>query len=201
MMHKCSLEINNISKKYHGNFLFSGLSRKLETGQSIAVTGHNGSGKSTLLQIISGLKKPTAGKIEYAMNGLKIPPEEIFNHIGFAAPIVNPYDDLTGIENIQFSDKHDAGTPELLDELGLAPHRHKPVKLYSSGMKQRLKYILAVLNSPPVLLLDEPGMNLDRDGKEMIYSHIRSLKRDRIIIIATNESEEAGLCDGEIRVG
>jgi heme exporter protein A len=112
---------------------------------------------------------------------------------------------MTGYENIAFaaagSDKNTARADVLLKMLNLYQDRGKRVRHFSSGMKQRLRFLLAVINEPPVLFLDEPGANLDREGKDIIYNYIDSLKKDRIIIIATNEEEEAALCDERIRLG
>jgi ABC-type multidrug transport system ATPase subunit len=198
------LKVSDISKKYNLTTLFKDVTFCLSEGTSLALTGPNGSGKSTLLQILGCLKKPTSGNVQYTMNGTIIDPDEIHQHIGFCAPIVNPYDELTAEENLQFALRTPKSTDEilsLLEQFNLADQRDKHIRHYSSGMKQRLKYILALINDPPVLLLDEPGSNLDRKGKEAVYSHIDSLRGEKIIVIATNEPEEAKLCEKELRLG
>ncbi len=196
-MHKnYSLHLNKISKRFARQILFRDISFSVETGDSFFITGPNGSGKSTMLQIIAGLQKSSSGDIIF-YNGKKIiPPEERFRHFGFTGPAVNPYDMLTAVENIQFAS---AGVKrehidEMLNIFGLYTHRSKPVGLYSSGMKQRLRLILSMIDSPGILLLDEPSSNLDSAGKDIIFSAIDKIKDETIIIIATNEHEEMKLC-------
>jgi ABC-type multidrug transport system ATPase subunit len=89
----------------------------------------------------------------------------------------------------------------MLKKFDLSGHSDKKVKYYSSGMKQRLKIILAALNEPPVLILDEPGTNLDSAGREILYGYLDSVRKEKIIILATNDPAEEKLCGGVIRLG
>jgi ABC-type multidrug transport system ATPase subunit len=68
-------------------------------------------------------------------------------------------------------------------------------------MRQRLKIMLAILQDPPILFLDEPGTNLDDDGKRAVFSYLESVMRYKIVLIATNEESEAELCDMRIHLG
>ena len=92
----------SLAKKFTRKPLFKDISFTLETGNSLCLAGPNGSGKSTLLQIIAGLKSPTRGSVDFYHNDERIENEIINNHIGCSSPVINPYDDLTGIENIEF---------------------------------------------------------------------------------------------------
>ena len=200
-----TIETTGITKRFNKNLLFKDLAFSIKTGESLAVTGPNGSGKSTLLEIISGIQKSIKGKIEYRYNEEVVASNEIFNYIGFSSPLINPYSELTGLENILFACGSRKNvltkTEELLERFDLYKHKNKCLKRYSSGMKQRLKFLIAILGDPPVLLLDEPGTNLDRKGKDLIYSYIDSVKEERLIVIATNEDEEAMLCHDCIYLG
>ncbi|PKL39018.1 MAG: heme ABC exporter ATP-binding protein CcmA [Spirochaetae bacterium HGW-Spirochaetae-1] len=194
------IKSTNIAKKFNRMTLFRDISFSLSAGQSLSLTGRNGSGKSTLLKIIAGITSPSSGSMTYALNGAALGRYDFFSHIGFISPVMNVYEELTGLENLRFVGgvKDDDRSLALLDRFELRGHENKPVRLYSSGMKQRLKLACCLLNDPPVLLLDEPGMNLDRKGRDIIYSYLDSVREDRIIIIATNENEEAALCRGRI---
>jgi heme exporter protein A len=200
-----TIQARGISKKFNDITLFKDLDFSISIGKSLAVTGPNGSGKSTLLEIAALLRMPTKGTVRYSQNESDVPSDKIHSLIGFSSFRINPYGELTGYENIMFvaggTGKDMSRADELLDRLNLYQDRNKRVRHYSSGMKQRLRFLLAVINEPPVLFFDEPGANLDRLGKDIIYSYIISLKKERIIIIATNEEEEAGLCDERIRLG
>jgi len=194
------IEGTNIAKKFNRKTLFRDISFSLSAGQSLAITGRNGSGKSTLLRIVAGITSPSSGSMTYALNGAALERYNFFSHIGFISPVMNVYEELTGLENLRFvgGKKDDDAHLAILDRFELRGHENKAVRLYSSGMKQRLKLACCFLNDPPVLLLDEPGMNLDRKGRDIIYSYLDSVRENRIIIIATNENEEAALCRGRI---
>lgn len=200
-----TVEAGGLSKKFNNRVLFKGISFSLKTGGSRAVTGPNGSGKSTLLEIMASLRMPTRGEVSYFQGEEKVPVEKIYSLSGFSSFRVNPYGELSGYENIVFASGKAgdllARADDFLKMLKLHPDRDKRVKYYSSGMKQRMRFLLAVINDPPILFLDEPGANLDSEGKDIIYSYIKSVKSKKIILIATNEEEEAALCDDRISLG
>jgi len=192
-----NITAKSLSKKFNRLSLFRGIGFEYKTGDSISITGPNGSGKSTLLQIIAGIKSPSSGKVEYSTDGSIIEKHDLYKYAGFISPLVNPYDELTGYENIQFSlrkkmDNSDINS--ILERFHLQGHENKIAKYYSSGMKQRLKFICAIINEPSILFLDEPGTNLDRSGKDLIYSYVDSVRDEKLIFIATNEGEERELC-------
>lgn len=197
------IEADDIAKRYNRQTLFQHLDFSIETGHSLAITGPNGSGKTTLLEIIATLRRPSAGSVQYFVNGIEIEKREILNVVGFQSPRSNPYSELTGLENIQFigSDVGDAVIDDLLFQFSLYEHRNKQVKFYSSGMKQRLKLLLTVLFNPPIIILDEPGMNLDSAGKNIFFAYLESVRRSRIILIATNEMSESDWCTVRIDLG
>ncbi|HPJ33225.1 MAG TPA: ABC transporter ATP-binding protein [Spirochaetota bacterium] len=196
MHNKYSLNVNKISKRFGRQLLFRDISFSLVTGDSFFITGPNGSGKSTMLQIVAGLQKSTSGDVSFFMDEKKIPEDERFRHFGFASPAMNPYDTLTAVENIMFASSgiKKESIDEMLNLFGLYPHREKHVGIYSSGMKQRLRIILSMINSPGILLLDEPSSNLDSEGKDIVFSAIEKLREKTLVIIATNEHDEMKLC-------
>jgi ABC-type multidrug transport system ATPase subunit len=170
----------------------------------MAITGPNGSGKSTLLQIIAGIQPLTSGSITRTLKGRALDIDEFLAHTGFTSPLVNPYDMLTAAENLRFTIKGDdiaERIDTMLQYFDLYRHRNKPVKHFSSGMKQRLKLIHALINNPDIILLDEPGSNLDRQGKDKLYLKLDELKNSRILIIASNEDDEINLCGGRVELG
>ena len=130
---------------------------------------------------------------------------EIRNHIGLVSPDLVLYEELTAIENLSFfagvAGYHFsiAELEERLTNMGLENRGNDLVGSYSSGMKQRLKYCLALLRDPQMLLLDEPTANLDDKGKELVDKIIKSHKG--ITIIATNEKTELEYGDQIVRLG
>jgi len=201
MNNNISIEIKSASKKFGKNMLFKNLNFSFSAPNKIAITGHNGSGKSTLLQTIAGVQSLSRGEINYFIEGKKISFDEISKVIGFTSPLINPYDELTAIENITFVSKKidQKKTDTFLELFRLDKHKNKQVKYFSSGMIQRLKLILAFINDPQILLLDEPSSNLDEDGKNIFIKYINSLD-NKLIFIATNEKKETNLCSEEIKI-
>ncbi len=194
------IKARGLAMGFGRGLLFSNIDIELEAGSSLAIRGPNGSGKTTLLNIISGLKKPSRGTVEFHVNGNSLEYGDIPRSIGYVGPSLNLYDAMTGLENIQFACRTNDTEKirYLLEYFNLHGHGNKAVQHYSSGMKQRLKLITALVNDPPVLALDEPGTSLDRDGRDRLYSFITSIREHRILIIATNEKEEGKLCSREI---
>jgi heme exporter protein A len=134
--------------------------------------------------------------------------EEFKHHIGFVSPYLNLYDEFTALENLQIlssirtaARQNDERIKELLMLVGLWNRRDDVVGTYSSGMKQRLKYAFALLHNPAVLILDEPTSNLDTEGIDVITQIIQEQKKANILIIATNDKEEAHWCEQQIQIG
>jgi heme exporter protein A len=199
------LILDGLAKSYPGRPVFSGISADIKQGKRLVITGPNGSGKSTLMRIICGFVRPTAGKVTFKIEDRKLIRLEIRPHIGLVSPDLVLYDELTALENLMFF----AGVTGLhfsidelsarLDRVGLHNRGRDPVGSYSSGMKQRLKYCLALLRDPELLLLDEPTANLDDEGKSLIGDIIES--HEGVLVIATNEQTELRYGDEIIRLG
>jgi len=198
-MHKkpISIKAEEIEKKFGKTLLFRDVNFTLEQGDSFYITGPNGSGKSTLLQILAGIQKPSSGNIIYSSDNTVVDSGYYKDYFGFTGPQVNPYDMLTSLENLRFASSETVDENMIIDYLekfDLYRHRSKAVKYYSSGMKQRLRLIHAFINNPRILMLDEPCSNLDSKGRDILYRILDELKKDKMLIIATNESDDINLC-------
>lgn len=203
-MNKLLIHAQNVSARFGTVTVFKNISFRLEAGSSMAITGPNGSGKSTLLQIAAGLRQPGSGTVTRLVNDAELNSENFSAHAGYTGPLVNPYDMLTAAENLAFTVKDSTAKEKISDMLnyfGLYKDRNKIVKYYSSGMKQRLKLVHAFINDPEIILLDEPGSNLDSRGKETLFAKIEQLKAGRIVIIASNEQDEINLCSAKVELG
>ena len=167
--------------------VLDGVSARVETGGVLLVRGQNGSGKSTLLRCLAGLLRPQAGTIEHREEGRALDAEERRLAIGYVAPDLALYEDLTVQENLEFFARL-RGLPreraaEILERIALPPHR--PTGALSSGMRQRLRWGWALLHRPAVLLLDEPFQNLDRDGEALARTLLAEHLRDGLAVVAT----------------
>lgn len=199
------LEINciDIAKTFSStNYIFENVNLKIKTGDCLAVTGHNGSGKSTLLKIISGILNQTKGKVEYSGNGQNIYKDNFKSYYGFVAPYLNLYEEFHPVEHLKIFSKirdipfEQEYYKELLHRFKLFDSRRKLIGEYSSGMKQRMKFVLALQHKPQILFLDEPTSNLDEEGISTVNSIINEfIVEKKIIIMATNEEREKSLCN------
>jgi heme exporter protein A len=198
--------MKNIAKDFGDKKIFKGIDIELDSGQSLAIVGPNGSGKTTLVKIICGLIRPSAGEIVYSFNGLPINKEDIYRHISLVSPYLELYEELSARENLNFFGRMrrvkdlSEQINRLMKLMNLAGREDDPVKTYSSGMRQRLKYVFALLNEPEVLVLDEPTSNLDRSGTDCVYEIMENQKKDKILILATNDEEDLIYGDSQVAV-
>jgi heme exporter protein A len=207
-MSSMTLSLSGVTKEFNRRSIFRDVSFSLEGGDSLAVTGRNGSGKSTLVKIVCGLLSPTRGTIEYVNDGKSIEGEDVRNHIGLVSPYLQLYDEFSGMENLELlsairSDRNleNGRIEEALNDVGLWERRNDFLRTYSSGMKQRLKYAFAVVHRPDILILDEPTSNLDKDGIEMVIRRVSEQQKSGILIVATNDAEEATWCAKKVELG
>ena len=193
-------------KKYYNQWIFRDLDIELAAGDSLAILGPNGSGKSTLLQILSGANLLSEGKISYFEKDKMINPEDVFHSVVIAAPYLELVEEFTLEESVKlhFSFKktiNNISIAEVIERSGLLQAIHKPVKFFSSGMKQRLKLTLACLSEVPVLLLDEPCANLDEDAIKWYSSLISEFGKGRTVVVCSNSHpDEYYFCSGVINL-
>ena len=196
-----TLTLQNLTKSFGRRLIFKEINYEFKSGLVYGVAGKNGSGKSTLAKILSGIISPTSGKVVHKLNNKVIEPDNLHNHLGFVSPYLVLYDEFSVEENfIHFSrirgmKVDNERIKSLLNDFGLYDRRNDLLKTYSSGMKQRIKTIFALLHSPELLILDEPTSNLDISGKEKIYETIKKQSENRLIIIASNEESDLNQCN------
>jgi ABC-type multidrug transport system ATPase subunit len=199
-----SLKISNLRKEFDRRPVFKNLDFSLGNSDSIAITGRNGSGKSTLIKVLANVYTQTSGNIELTLDGKSIERQHYYRYLGFVSPYLNLYDEFTGYENLHFVTKvrglKPDGIDDVLKRVGLYDRRHDLVKIYSSGMKQRLKIAFSIIHNPLILMLDEPTSKLDSEGIKTVDGIAEEYKNGRILIIATNDEHEKNLCKGEINL-
>ena len=199
-----SLHAKDLSKTFNRRPIFKNISFELHPGDSVAITGRNGSGKSTLIKIIANVLNPSSGTFDIKDGGTDVLKDNFYRYIGFVSPYLNLYDEFTGRENLVIMSKIRGASPDnidsVLERVGLFERRNDLLRIYSSGMKQRLKLAFAVLHSPHILLLDEPTSNLDKDGISVVTDIANEQKKSGILIIATNDEYEKSLCMGEVKI-
>lgn len=196
-----SIQTLSLTKSFGRRLIFKEINFVWEKNGIFGISGANGSGKSTLVKIIAGLLSPTKGKVVHKNSDKEIIPEKLHDHIGFVSPYLVLYEEFSAWENMQIFaqirgielDKEKVS--KLLEEFLIYNRRDDLVKTYSSGMKQRLKFVFALMHTPEVLIFDEPTSNLDEEGKKVVYDIIRNEGEERIVIIASNEKSDLKFSD------
>ena len=200
-MSSYSIQSQNLSKSFGRRLIFNYINFIWKENGIFGISGPNGSGKSTLVKIIAGLIAPSSGKIIHKNSETDIIPEKLHNHIGFVSPYLVLYEEFSAMENLLiFAKIRDIPFNKekiiyYLNEFLLENRKDDLVKTYSSGMKQRLKFVFALMHSPDVLIFDEPTSNLDEDGKKVVYKIISDEGKNRLVIVASNEFKDLELCN------
>jgi ABC-type multidrug transport system ATPase subunit len=186
------ISLQAIGKKFGSEWIFRNVSHETKPEDKLVILGGNGSGKSTLLQIISGYVSANEGTILFTdPSGKSIDADKVHTFISFASPYLQLIEDFTLEENIDHAKifkpfKKNISTAQVIEQIELGHAKKKMLKQFSSGMKQRLKLGLAILADTPVLLLDEPSSNLDKDGIEWYKKMIEEHTKDRTVIVCSN---------------
>jgi heme exporter protein A len=187
-----TLTATNLKKVFNRRTIFDGISFAVESGQTLLITGRNGSGKSTLVKIVSNVLSPTSGSVVVDTPAKKNPVSPI-SLIGLVSPYLQLYDEFSAEENLRYAltmrgRAFDVSSADaLLKKVFLSSRKDDPVRTYSSGMKQRMKYAFALIHRPEILILDEPTANLDSDGIKMVKDIMTEYREQRILIVATND--------------
>ena len=215
-MNKDFIKLNGISKKFNkGNIsILKNINFKFKKGLTYSIIGPSGSGKSTLLNIISLVDRPTGGSIR--INNKKIDFNDYErndnirgNNIGIVYQDKNLLSDFNALENVYLphllinnnEEKAIKIAKRLISNMGLSKRLgHYPSEL-SGGEKQRIAIARALINSPQVILADEPTGNLDTKNSKIIFNLILKLKnKDRIIIYATHNMYFAKMADCKLQL-
>ncbi len=163
------LEVRDIHKNYGKKEVLKGVTFQIASSEIVGLIGKNGAGKSTLFKVITGLLKQKSGTVSILDQEVSLKNRKIFQQVGCLIEQVSLYPHLTGYEHIQIvakltDTKIDEDVETLISTLKMNSYIHNKTKTYSQGMKQRLGILLAVLNKPKLLLLDEPLNGLDPEG-------------------------------------
>jgi heme exporter protein A len=201
------LEAKGVSKTFEDRPVLRDVSFLLREGECLAVSGPNGSGKSTLLKILAGLLEPSPGEVVLEGDGGRVEGEPRRRAISLVSPEIVFYEEFTPRENLEILsaiagiDADPARIEGTIERVGLGGREDDPVRTFSSGMKQRLKFALALQRGSPVLLLDEPTSYLDTDGVAIFESILAGHRRGGIAVLATNDPGELRHGDRHLRLG
>jgi heme exporter protein A len=192
-----------LSCRFAGRRVFTGAEFVVGARECLVVAGPNGSGKSSLLRVAAGLVRPASGRILIDAGAESVCLDSgsgrcptLSRLVGLASPDVHLYGELTVAENLMLfarlrglSYGQDALEANLI-RVGLQDRRRDRLSTLSTGMQQRARLLFALQHAPPVLLLDEPGSNLDAAGRDLVADIIEKQLRHGIVFIATNDPVE-----------
>lgn len=196
-----TIRLQKAGKRFNKDWIFKDLDYSFTMGEHYALIGNNGSGKSTLLQIISGYANLSKGTIDWG----EYDTNNIFQQISLAAPYLELVEEFTTIEQCLFHDKFkplrkDLSIEQMIEMIGLKSARNKQIRYFSSGMKQRLKLALAIFSECPILLLDEPCSNLDKEGYALYHELVQKYAKHKLIIMGSNDTQEYDFCSKHINL-
>lgn len=181
------LKTNNLTKKFKNQMAVKQVSLNVPKGCVYGLLGPNGAGKSTILKMVTGMLKPTSGSITF--DGHDWNRKDL---LSIGALIENPplYENLTAKENLKVRTKllelPDERIDEVLNIVDLEDTGKKRAGQFSMGMKQRLGIAIALLNSPNLLILDEPTNGLDPIGIQELRNLIKSFPQKGITVILSS---------------
>lgn len=189
------ISVSNLGKRFNREWIFQGLTREFTPGNIYAITGPNGSGKSTLMQVLWGQVPASEGALEFRVNDNPIPVEEAFRHIAIATPYMDLLEEFTLQEHLEFhfsfkQNKLTTSVEKLMELIELKPAAHKPIKQFSSGMKQRVKLGIALFSASEAVFLDEPTTNLDEAAAAWYLRNLTAATANKLVFIATNQATD-----------
>ena len=179
----------NLGKRFNREWVFRNLNYQFNSGNTYVITGPNGSGKSTLMQVLWGQMQPSKGAVHYS----GIENAEIFRSIAIAAPYMDLIEEFTLEEMIHFHFKFKRNIlpiDKIIERSEMSSSLKKSISTFSSGMKQRLKLVLAFFSDCNALFLDEPCTNLYKKSIEWYHQNLSEVSVNSITFIASNQEIE-----------
>ncbi len=194
---------NNLTKRYSEITAVDNVSFKVKKGEIFGFLGPNGAGKTTTIRMLCTLSRPTSGTATVAGYDIVKNDHRVREHIGLVAEKLIMYDELTARENLKLfgklynlsSGELSERTDELLDLVRMEKWANQQIGKFSTGMKQRINVIRALLNKPEILFLDEPTLGLDPQSTSEIRNIIRRINKENgtTIILTTHMMVEADM--------
>ncbi len=200
------IKVINLTKRFNGFTAVDHISFDVKKGEVFGLLGPNGAGKTTTIRMLSTLTRPSEGTAAVGNYDVVKDDNEVRKLIGLVSEKIIMYDRLTAKENLRFFGSLynipkkvlNTRIDELLGLVQLGDWKNSQVGTFSSGMRQRMNVIRAMLNMPEVLLLDEPTLGLDPQSTVEVREFVRKINRENktTLILTTHMMTEADmLCD------
>lgn len=192
------LDIVYLKKDFGHHPVLRGINLRVADGETTIILGPNGAGKSTLFNCIAMVLKPSSGTVTFQGEDIYSHADHFRRQLGYISHHLFLYGDLSALENLRFFaglyelKLTDQQIAEKLQFIGLYPHRNRPVRTFSRGMKQRLSIARALLHEPQLILLDEPFTGLDRHAAVILRDLLLRLRDEgRTILMISHHLEHA----------
>lgn len=195
-MNNNAIEIYNLTKKFGDFTAVDDLSLNVKEGEIFGFLGPNGAGKSTTIRVLCTLAQPTSGSARIAGFDLVKDSARVRENIGLVAEKMIMYDRLTAAENLRFfgklydipKQKLEERIDELLELVDMQKWRNTQISKFSTGMKQRINVIRALLSEPKILFMDEPTLGLDPQTTFSIRDITREINQSGVTVILTTHA-------------
>jgi ABC-2 type transport system ATP-binding protein len=188
------IEAKGLTKRYGKVNAVDGISFAIERGEIFGLLGPNGAGKTTTILMLLGLSDVTSGMVRVLGHDPGREPLKVKSRVGYLPDTVGFYDNLTAIENLNYTARLIGIGPEerenrieaALDRVGLTAVARQRVQTYSRGMRQRLGLAEILMKKAAIAILDEPTSGLDPQATAELLDMIRSLKRDGVAVLISS---------------
>lgn len=197
-----AISIKDVSKSFQKQLVISHLDLEVPNGIIFGLIGPSGGGKTTIIKMLIGMIPADSGSI--TVLNKNIPNKPLLFDIGYMAQADALYTDLTGLENLRFFGSMYGMHKKKLQErilytsklVDLTDALHKRVSNYSGGMRRRLSLAIALIQDPPLIILDEPTVGIDPVLKKQVWHELSLLKNaGKTILVTTHAMDEAEKCD------
>ena len=193
------LQARSLTKCYGALTAVNDLSLEVYEGEVFGLLGPNGAGKTTSINMICGLLKPDAGQVTVRGQVITNGDTSIRTRVGVCPQNIVLWGQLTCLEQMQFIGQMygmrgraaRVRSERLLEELDLLEKKDKLARTLSGGMQRRLNLAMALVHNPEILVLDEPEAGLDPQSRVLVREYIKSLARQKTILLTTHNMDEA----------
>jgi ABC-2 type transport system ATP-binding protein len=194
--------VRGLRKTYGSRVVVDGLDLDVPAGEIVGLIGANGAGKTTTVECIQGLRRPDAGRLRVLGFDPVTQAAQLRPHMGSQLQDSALPDRLRVLEAVElFRTRHGRDGAELLDQFGLTARRRSAFASLSGGERQRLFLVLALLNRPRLVILDELTQGLDPSARRDVWAAVRQLHEDgTTVLLVTHEMDEAEALCGWVAV-
>ena len=198
-MTEIALQTEHLTKHYGNRTAVDDLSLEVHEGEIFGLLGPNGAGKTTSINMLCGLLKPDSGRVLLHGKTITKGDSGMRAKVGVCPQHIVLWNTLTCLEQMQFiGEMYGIGraqarrrSEQLLAELDLSEKKNKLARTLSGGMQRRLNLAMGLVHDPEILVLDEPEAGLDPQSRVMLREYVKTLGRDKTIILTTHNMDEA----------